>query len=197
MLGDKERFSKILLDEKYEIEELKKIIKDKCSLPSKIKKIKDDLGVIEIALKSMEKEFNIRIKHIEEIDDKIKLFNFEVQSRDIDTMANIISSNLPDGFDGYDGSGGIEPSEEYDENSLKIIELRYKITNNVNSKKEKEIPKIGKINIIGTKDKQFNVIVSLGDKIKPNFKKAEFTIPNIYRIYKIISWLNINLHYNE
>jgi len=179
MLGDKERFSNILLDEKNEIEELKKIIKDKGSLPSKIKKIRDDLGIIEMALKSMEKEFNFRIKHIEQIDYKIKELNFEVQSRDIDTMANIISNNLPDGFDGFNGSGGIENSEEYDENNLKSIELRYKSTNKINLNKGKEIPNIGKINILGTED------------------KAEFNIPNLYRIYKIIAWINTNLHYNE
>ncbi|HEY8890116.1 MAG TPA: hypothetical protein VIM70_07650 [Clostridium sp.] len=31
-------------------------------------------------------------------------------------MRTIISSNLPDGFDGNDVSGGIESSEEYGEN---------------------------------------------------------------------------------
>jgi hypothetical protein len=197
MLADKERFSKILLDEKNEIEELKKFIKGKGSLYPRIKKIRDDLGLIEMALKSMEKEFNDRIKHIEEIDNKIKLLNFEVQSRDIDTMANIISNNLPDGFDGFDGSGGIENSEEYDENNLKSIQLRYKSTNKINFRKSEEIPNVGKINILGTEDKQFKVIVTLGDKMNANFKEAEFNIPNLYRIYKIIAWINTNLHYNE
>ena len=197
MLGDKEKFIEILSAEKNEIEELKKVIKDKCSLPSKIKKIRTELGEIETALRSMEKEFNDKLKYVEEIDTKIKLLNFKVYSEYIDTIANIISNNLPNGFDGFDQSGGIENSEEHDENNLKIIELHYKSTNKINIKKGKEIPKVGKITILGTENKQFKVVVALGDKMKPTFKQSEFNIDNFYRIYKIIAWINTNLHYNE
>ena len=171
LLVEKNKFIEILSEEKNEIDELKKIIKDNCSLPVEIKKIKDELSEIETTFKSMEKELNNKIKHIQEIGDKINLLNFEIQSRDIDIMASIISSNLPDGFDGNDASGGIESSEEYDESSLKIIELHYKAINKINLKKGKAIPQIGRINILVTEDKQFKVIVTLGDKMKPLLKK--------------------------
>lgn len=190
MLGDKERFSEILLDEKNEIEEIKKIIKDKSSLASDIKRIRYELGVIELALKPMEKELNRKVNRIEDLDNKIRQLNFEVQSRDIDKMAFTITRNLPDGF------GGLKNSEEYDENNLKSINLCYTSTNKINFKKDKEMPEIiGKINISGTKDKQFEVDVTLRDKMDSNFKEAKFIIPDLYRIYKIIAWINTNLHY--
>ncbi|MCB2295706.1 hypothetical protein LGK95_19710 [Clostridium algoriphilum] len=55
MAGDEEQFIELLLAEKNEIEELKKLL-GKCSLPSKIKKFRVKLSEIEAMLKSMEKE---------------------------------------------------------------------------------------------------------------------------------------------
>lgn len=192
MSGGKERFREILSNEKNEIEELKKIISDRGSLTSKIKQIKNELGVIETALREMDNKFYERIKQIEKIDDEIKLLNFEIQSEDIDTITHVIKNNLPEGF------GGVEYSEENDKDNLKNIKLYYNSKNKTHLKKDKDMPiEIGKINILVTEDKQFKVEVTLGDKMDSNYEQAEFFIPNFYRIYKIIAWINTNLHYNE
>lgn len=108
-------------------------------------------------------------------------------------IAHIISSNLPIGFDMY------ENTEEYYENNKMNIKLAYELINNKPQlKKDKDVPAvISEINILATEDKEFKVGVSLGDKMHSDFKEAEFYIPNFYRIYKIIAWINTNLHYNE
>lgn len=192
MEGAKERLGIILADEKNEIEGLRKIIREEGNLSSKIREIRNELGVIEDSLKSMDNKFKGRIKKIQELDDEITYLNFEVQCKDIDTIALVIMCNLPDGF--Y----GSENTEENGEGSLKRIEIYYNLEDKTHLKRDKDVHvKAGKINILATEDKQFKIEVSLGDNREPNYKETEFIIPNLYRIYKIIVWINTNLYYHE
>lgn len=192
MEGARERFSVILSDEKNEIEEFKKFIKEASNLQANIKEVKSKLVVIENSLKTMNNKFNDRIKNLEEIEKQIKQLNFEVQSNNIDIISQVIIDNLPDGF------GGIDDYEKYDEDNLKRIKICYKSTNRTNIKKEKDASNgIGKINILATDEKDFKVEVALGNKGEPNYKETEFIVSNLYRIYKIIVWINTNLHYHE
>ena len=192
MNGARERFSVILTDEKGEIEEFERIIKEAGDLRENIRDVKSQLVLIENNLKSMDNKFKNKIKKIEEIDEEIKQLNFEVRSENIDIISQVIIDNLPDGFD------GIENSEECAENILKNIKIRYKSSNGTNLRKDKDTYfEVGEINILVTEDKEFKVEVMLGNEGEPNFKETDFLISKLYRIYKIIVWINTNLHYHE
>lgn len=186
MEGAKERLAEILLKEKYEIQELRADLAKSKEIKTRISHIKKELDELSNIATIIENKLNERNKAIGKIEEEIAQLNFEVQAEGIDSIFQIIVNNLP----GECASVNINKDKENIKITTEICEKKVES----NGKKQVETASnLGRITIEPDENKEFTVKV----EVYKNGRAESFKIPNIYRIYKVIAWINNNLYYNE
>ncbi|MBW6409408.1 hypothetical protein [Clostridium weizhouense] len=166
----------ILQEEKNNIENFKNMIKIKGELTNRISIVTSELLDIKNDLNILEKNIEDELVKIETIEDKIR----EITKTEIINKANILvdilKHNLPKEINGeilYDSK-----QDEYEQ----VINLM----------KDDDI--IGEIVIYSRNYDNLKIKVKFWEPVN---KEEEFTIKQKYRIYKIISFINTNLSYDE
>lgn len=167
----------ILANEKLSIDDLKTVIKERTKFSKKIIAIKRQLDELNSCLINIEKNFESRIQGISEHSLNVKNLYVEVFKEDLIKTLEIIQDNLPNDIDGI-----LEKTTEYP-----LVKLIEKISKTV----------VGEVSIYLDEDKEYVACVKIIDK-RSNFNcEEEFTLKKPNRIYKVISYINTNLSYDE
>lgn len=171
----------ILTSEKDLIEELKETVGDRAGLTKRINHIKDELTDLGKCLTQIEKDFKQKEKDVTDLSNQIKLLHFNVFKEYIVNTEKAIIENLPNGI------RGIPSDKEQDSTILKFIELQHVGDNRT----------VGNIEISSNNNNEIKVGVRIQDNQSGNYSSEEFSLERPLRVYKIITYINTNLNYNE
>jgi hypothetical protein len=167
----------ILAKEKLSIDDLKIVIKERTQLSKKIKMIKKQLDELNDCLITLEKNFDSRIDEISGRSLEVNNLYVEVFKDDLMKTVEIIQDNLPNYIEGI-----LEKTEEHP-----VVKLREKTSGIL----------VGEVFIYLNENQVYIANVKIIDK-RTNFQcEEEFTLKKPNRVYKVISYINTNLNYDE
>lgn len=176
-----QEFLEVLTNEKDLIEELKETVGDRAELTKRINHIKDELTDLGKCLTQIEKYFKQREKDVTTLSNQINSLHLNAFKEYIVNTEKAIIENLPNGI------RGVPYDKEQDSTILKFIELQHDSDNRT----------VGNIEISSSDNNEIKVVVRIQDYQSGNYSSEEFSLERLLRVYKIITYINTNLNYNE
>jgi hypothetical protein len=180
-----EKLLDLLTNAKSSMNNMKVAISEKDKIEKSVEIIRKELTKINTTLKKIDESISEEEKNIGIYEEELRNIQFEFLKNDTDKIRSIVESNLPNTV----------TCKEVNSNLLKLY--RKPTTENKTNRDTDKPQSIGTISIKEKESNENVVIINVDDKDRDIKLKQEFTISNPLKIYKIIAYINTNLHYDD
>lgn len=177
----KDKLVEILIKEKKDIEDMKVMLGEKSRFTKQIDHIRKELEDLKKDIAGIEKNITSKTKELNNSINDLNSLLYMIVSDNVKDIESLLEANLPDGISTIHKN---------------IIDGKNIISGIGLLDDERQI-EIGHVSILKDDGNNVSITVLIDDKLNNKLIQQKFELLNPKRIYKVISFINVNLSYHE